>query len=72
LLRSLRSLYLLARSARCDVRREAAVFVESDETIIHESSSIIEGFVGSSCRSTARTSRARIAPSWRAYFVVAR
>jgi hypothetical protein len=29
-----RSLCLIARSARCDVRRGAAVFVESDETIV--------------------------------------
>jgi hypothetical protein len=34
LLRSLRSLCSMARSARCDVRREAAVFVVSDETTI--------------------------------------
>ncbi len=32
-----RSLYLLARSARSDVRHGAAVFVESDETRVSKS-----------------------------------
>jgi hypothetical protein len=36
LLHSLRSLCLKARSARCDVRWGAAVFVESDETTLSE------------------------------------
>jgi hypothetical protein len=31
-----RSLCLMARSARCDVRRGAAVFVRSDETPVSE------------------------------------
>jgi hypothetical protein len=62
LLRSLRSLCLMARFARCDVHRIAAVFVESDEMALSESQLCSRlCFVGSSCRSAARTSRARIA-----------
>ena len=55
----------MARSARCDVRWRAAVFVESDETIL-ALSQLHHGrrLVGFSCRSAARTSRARIA-RWR-------
>src|SRR5215207_1855522 len=34
----------MARSAHCDVRRGAAVFVGSDETTIHENSSVLDGF----------------------------
>jgi hypothetical protein len=33
----------MARFARCDVRRGAAVFVGSDETTIHEISSVVDG-----------------------------
>jgi len=62
LLRSLHSLCLMARCARGDVRRGAAVFVGSDETTVSENQlCILMRFVGSSCRSAARTSRARIA-----------
>jgi hypothetical protein len=50
------SLCPLARSARRDVRWEAAVFVESDETT-GGSALFSYRFVGSSCRSAARTSR---------------
>jgi Protein of unknown function (DUF3499) len=50
----------MARSARCDVRRGAAVFVGSDETTVHDNRSVLARFVGSSCRSAARTSQARI------------
>ncbi|HVD17199.1 MAG TPA: hypothetical protein VNC63_00795 [Propionibacteriaceae bacterium] len=39
-----RSLRLMARFARCDVRRGAAVFVESDETIAGKISSDLDGF----------------------------
>jgi hypothetical protein len=34
----------MARFARCDVRRGAAVFVESDETIAGKISSDLDGF----------------------------
>jgi hypothetical protein len=34
----------MARFARRDVRQGAAVFVGSDETTIHEDSSVLEGF----------------------------
>jgi hypothetical protein len=44
----------MARFARCDVRREAAAFVESDETTIcGESAPLSTRFVGFSCRSAA-------------------
>jgi hypothetical protein len=56
-----RSLCPIARSARCDVRWEAAVFVGPDETTIHEGALFLTNFVGSSCRSAARTSQAQIA-----------
>jgi hypothetical protein len=39
-----RSLRPMAHSARCDVRRGAAVFVGSDETTIHVNSSVLDGF----------------------------
>jgi hypothetical protein len=51
----------MARSARCDVRQEAAVLVESDETTVPADGLCQKRFVGFSCRSAARTSRARIA-----------
>jgi hypothetical protein len=39
-----RSLCAMARSARCDVRWVAAVFVESDETIVSQISSVLDAF----------------------------
>jgi hypothetical protein len=61
----------MARSARCDVRRGAAVFVESDETILHENSSVLDGFR----RLLLQIGGANIAHGSRreaAYFVVVR
>jgi hypothetical protein len=64
LIASLAKLALLNGSLR-SLRwsREAAGFVESDETTIPIIRSVLIRFVGYSCRSAARTSRARIAPS---------
>jgi hypothetical protein len=72
LLRSLRSLCLLARSARRDVRREAAVFVGSDETILlGKVGSVLDAFR----RLLLQIGGANIASAdravERAYFVVA-
>jgi len=44
LLRALCSLRLIARSARCDVRWKAAVFVGSDETIVSQINSVFAAF----------------------------
>ena len=51
-----KALCLMARCARCVVRREAAVFVGSDETTVSENQLVSMRFVGASCRSAARTS----------------
>jgi hypothetical protein len=39
-----RSLYLMARCARCDVRWETAVFVASDETTASDNQSALDAF----------------------------
>ena len=63
---------LIARSARCDVRWVAAVFVGSDETIVSgEPALFLTRFVGFSCRSAARTS-GRGSRLVATYFVVVR
>jgi hypothetical protein len=62
----------MARSARCDVRRGAAVFVGSDKTIVSENCSVLESFR----RLLLQIGGANIAGADRAfqlaYFVVAR
>jgi hypothetical protein len=71
-LRSLRSLCPIARSARCDVRWGAAVFVGSDETIVSQIDSVFDAFR----RLLLQIGGANIAGADRvfgaAYFVVSR
>jgi hypothetical protein len=47
----------MARYARSDVRRGAAVFVESVEIPVPKNQSGLDRFVGFSCKSAAQTSR---------------
>ena len=60
----------MARSARCDVRRGAAVFVGSDETIVSGINSVLDAF----CRLLLQIGGANIVRADRAlertYFVV--
>jgi hypothetical protein len=61
-----RSLCLMARSARCDVRRGSRRLRPiRRNACVGESPLFLRRFVGFSCRSAARTSRARIAPGSR-------
>jgi hypothetical protein len=69
--RSPSSLCLMARFARCDVRRGAAVFVGSDETIVRESALFWIRFVGSPA-DRRREHRGRGSRFVAAYFVVSR
>src|SRR5215218_4753426 len=57
-----RSLYLIARSARCDVRRKPPSSSNPTKPPLTWPALATTRFVGFSCRSAAGTSRARIAP----------
>ena len=62
LLRSLRSLCLMTRCARCDVRWEPPSSPDPTKRVSRRTSAALSiSFVGSTCRSAARTSPARTA-----------
>jgi hypothetical protein len=56
--RSPSSLCLMARYARCDVRRKPPSSSDPTKRLCRKSALFSTSFVGSSCRSAARTSRA--------------